>query len=440
MRVRRAALALATVLIVAGCTRAPGNREVAGRWEGAVTVDGRHSTVILALVNKGGRWAGTMDLPDDRLLGKPLGAVAVDGGRVAIDIPAHDAPLRFRAALVGGELRGEAQGGGRRLPIFLHRIGPADRPPYDEQALDFTSGATRLQGSLLLPRGSGPFPAVVLVHGSSTPTRDDYRYFADLYARHGFAAFIYDKRDTGGEAFGGTASVETLAGDAVSAARMLAARHDIRGVGFWGFSQGGWLASLAAARFPFIFVVACSAPGVSFAEVTRFADDKRLEALGFGARDRRAAAVAEKSVDDFVRQGGDAAALQLMLDGAASTAWAVHTTLPRRVPGRMDRARYLRWTDLDFDPLRYWRQVRVPVLLLFGDGDRNVPARRSAALITEALRSGGNRQVTLKIYPGANHDLSPAPALENEMLGWSIRAAGLGTPRPADRLRLNRTP
>lgn len=417
----RAWLILPGALLAAACSTAQ-PPSPAGRWEGKVTADGHVSTIAITLAPAKGGWSGTMDLPDDRLLGKPLGAVSVTGDHVSAELPAHDGTLHFEARISGGALVGHASAGQVDIPITLARVAAAPAP-YAERTIDFAIGTLKLHGTILRPRGPGPFPGVILVHGSSTPDRSDYRYFADAYARRGFVALIYDKRDTGGEHDGGTASIETLASDAVAAASALAAQPGIKSVGYWGFSQGGWVAPVAAARFPFAFVAVGSAPGTSYAEVTIFANDRRLARLGYSPADRAAAAATERMLDDAVRGHGDPARVQAALDRAAATRWAAQTNLPRRIPDAAARARYLRWIDLDFDALPWWRRVTAPVLIAYGTADENVPAELSATRIAAALHAGGNASVSVHRYPGANHNLFPAPGYMRDLLDWSAAAA-----------------
>src|SRR5450830_1400979 len=79
--------------------------------------------------------------------------------------------------------------------------------PYDSQDVQFANAAAGLQlaGSLCLPKGAGPSPAVVLVHGSGPSNRDEdiaghkiFLVLADHLARQGIAVLRYDKRGIGG--------------------------------------------------------------------------------------------------------------------------------------------------------------------------------------------------------------------------------------------------
>ena len=47
----------------------------------------------------------------------------------------------------------------------------------------------------------------------------------------------------------------------------------------------------------------------------------------------------------------------------------------------------------------------MPVLGIWGAEDELVPAERSRGLIAAALRRAGNKDVSLRVFQGANHEL-----------------------------------
>ena len=81
---------------------------------------------------------------------------------------------------------------------------------------------------MVLPSGTGPFPAVVFLHGSGAEGRWASRFLARRLAEEGFAALIWDKRGVGGS--GGSweeSGFEDLAGDAAAAVAFLRSRPEI---------------------------------------------------------------------------------------------------------------------------------------------------------------------------------------------------------------------
>ena len=126
-------------------------------------------------------------------------------------------------------------------------------------------------------------------------------------------------------------------------------------------------------------------------------------------------------VDEYVRHGGNQPALQAFLDEAWRKPWASQTTLPRRVPSADEIHSWLRWRNLDLDPVSYWQQIKVPALVMFGELDDVVPAQTSAARITAALKLAGNGDITIKIFPRANHTIEQAPDFLDTMLDWTVK-------------------
>lgn len=136
-------------------------------------------------------------------------------------------------------------------------------------ALTIGSPPTELPATLTLPDGDGPFPAVVLVHGSGPLDRDEtiggttlFADLADELAHRGIASLRYDKRtfvyaDTLTNDL--TLDTETI-DDAVSAVHALQARPEIAGVTVVGHSLGGMLAPEIATRAGHVRGVVALAP------------------------------------------------------------------------------------------------------------------------------------------------------------------------------------
>src|SRR5262249_28629330 len=147
------------------------------------------------------------------------------------------------------------------IDLATGAFGPA--PAQTGQRLDvrqyevrFPNGRTTLTGTLTVPPGAGPHPAVVYVSGSGNTLREESHWLDGLFVSHGIAVLAYDKRGVGesGGVYAGSLASETtidqLAGEAAAAARFLSAQAGIdrSRVGFYGISQGGWIIPQAAVR------------------------------------------------------------------------------------------------------------------------------------------------------------------------------------------------
>jgi dienelactone hydrolase len=202
--------------------------------------------------------------------------------------------------------------------------------------------------TLTLPPGRGPFPAVVMVHGSGATTREEFQVFAAYCASLGIAVLADDKRGVGqstgrypGEA-ATPSTVDVLARDAEAEVRYLAALPQIdRGrIGLLGDSQAGWIIALAAGREPLVhWAIPLVGPTVT--------------------------------VDQTDAWGSLAGKSQ---------------TVPSNTRAQMlEQVRAL--GDGGFDPRPHLARLHIPVFWVYGDDDRNVPTELCVAAL-KLLQAG----------------------------------------------------
>jgi pimeloyl-ACP methyl ester carboxylesterase len=66
-----------------------------------------------------------------------------------------------------------------------------------------------------------------------------------------------------------------------------------------------------------------------------------------------------------------------------------------------------------YDPSPALRELRTPALALFGELDDNIVAEKNQKAWDSALRTGGNRDYTLRILPGTDHMMLEAKVGNN---------------------------
>ena len=337
--------------------------------------------------SNGDAYAGTYRLPNGELLivmARPHGQLrTIDTGTLASTRLAPLGGDRFldAASVAQDPTAGKeveftrsgsgavaASGGARRVDLFV------------QEPVTFKSGELEIAGTLLMPRSKGPHPAAVIVHGSGAVTRDALLQRAQLLLRMGIAVLLYDKRGTG-ESQGDwrSASFEELATDAVAALHYLKARPDIdrAKIGVVGHSQAGWIIPIIADRDPQIaFAVVASGGGVSPEEQELFRAETQTR-NDFSAADADEAKRLTALQWSYARTGGGWAEYEKAWQASATKLWFPRIAGPRTSSDPL-------WAQVRsfaaYDPLPYLRKMRVPVLVIFGASDENVPAKRAAEL------------------------------------------------------------
>jgi dipeptidyl aminopeptidase/acylaminoacyl peptidase len=153
---------------------------------------------------------------------------------------------------------------------YRERVGLPHRSPVEGSPADFglkfeavsiQSDGAELAGWFVPAGGSGPRPAIAIVHGWESNRGRSMAHIRYLHAA-GFHCLVIDARGHGDNPPEDLpVNVPEFAADAAAAARWLAARPEVTAVGLLGHSMGGAGAILAAAGEPAVkAVVAMSSP------------------------------------------------------------------------------------------------------------------------------------------------------------------------------------
>jgi len=287
----------------------------------------------------------------------------------------------------------------------------ADRIPIQIEEVQFASGDARLSGTLLVPPpGSGRHPALVFVPSAGDTAREQYWGLGYLLAARGIAVLAFDKRGTGKStgAWQGT-SFEELADDAIAGARFVQSRAEIdpARVGYWGLSQGAWIAPLAAVRSrDAAFVITMSGGGLTPADGELKDSEYAMRVAGLSDADISEGLAFQQARDAFMRTGENWDGFAARLATAATRSWWRLPGTDLSSPATADDRFWANTRRFYFyDPAPTLRQLEAPLLAIFGALDTPDGVKANVASISSALTATAHPDVTIKVFPNGRHNL-----------------------------------
>ncbi len=278
-----------------------------------------------------------------------------------------------------------------------------------KQEVSFRSGDATLSGTLYLPDGSPPYPAVVMLQGSGPTNRDSEGYFPpirDRFLCHGIAVFSYDKPGIGDSS--GDWRHRTLsdrADEALDAVTFLQSHGAIapERIGLWGHSQGGWVVPLAASRATSVaFAIASSGPGISPPKQDCYAVEQTMRADG--CPEEQIAQVMDylATIQEAARRSDPYEQVERsLLHAARAEPWYRYFTVDDADEWQF----FCAGSRNPYEPGSALECVTCPILAVFGGRDVLVPVPESVAIFDRSLQKAGNADSTIVVFPQANHRL-----------------------------------
>lgn len=332
------------------------------------------------------------------------------------------------------------------------------QPAVERQALSLDFGDFQSKAELSYPAQGGPFPTVLLIHGSSPMDMDAtvfgfgangqplklssiFKDLSDFLSAKGFAVLRYNKHYVSGpgqadyRSFYTKLTLQQMLKDAETALGAAKAnpKVDKSKIFLYGWSEGSTVAAALAAQHPELAGLVLHTPvALSWRELFVY----QIEQVGLPYL--RSLAPDGKVTDSTLvaaQQGSSGLVAKSILNYIADPQafqqgkLAINPVLDTNKNGALDLASELTpevfgsILDLGFSPQGIFGiyapgralptvseqapNLRVPVLILQGLNDANVPPE-GAQRLEAALKTAGNSSVTLKLYPGLGHSLGPA--------------------------------
>lgn len=422
-----------------------------GSWSGLLEAFGLR---LVLHVSEGpcGQLIAAADSPDQGASGIPCtdARVSQEEGASTFHFAISFLDVTYTGTLSEAQdaIEGTFRQRGADLPFRLERgetVAPLARPqeprppfPYtaEDVAIENAAAGITLGGTLTLPEGEGPHPAVILITGSGAQNRNEelmghkpFLLLADRLTRAGIAVLRTDDRGVG-ESGGNTmeATLDDVAGDVRAQLAYLKTRPEIDGgrMGLLGHSEGGWVAPLVEISSDDVtFLVLLAGPGVGGEEILHLQTAAIMRASGVGEDVIRNIRRYNEVVYETLKENlADEQTVAQILEGWSAVdqelteneRQAVSDVFGLTTDGREAHIRSqlsaiaTPWFRhlLEYDPRSTLQKVDSPVLAIIGALDLQVPPEPNAQVLESTLRAAQRDDVQVIVMEGLNHLLQKA--------------------------------
>ena len=379
-----------------------------------------------------------LTIPAQKVRSMPVQEVRFTAPDLVLDMSSFGIVFEGKMAADAESIAGVFKAGPDAMDLILRRsaagVPEMGRPqdpkkpyPYEEVEVRVPNreAGINLSGTLTIPAGPGPFPAVALVSGSGPQDRDStiaghrpFLVWADALTRRGIAVLRCDDRGAGkSEGDFHRATTADFASDAQAAWEFLKSqpRIDGRGIGFIGHSEGGLIAPMAAARNPEVaFLVLLAGTGIRGDRLLLMQLEDSALSRGAGPEAVRKEALMNERLLQAIKDHDNDQEAEADFKRTIAESLAGMTEAEKKELKASESSVLSDWKELaadypwarfiaSYDPATALRKVRCPVLALTGDKDTQVRADINLAEIERALKEAGNTRYEIKKLPGLNH-------------------------------------
>jgi pimeloyl-ACP methyl ester carboxylesterase len=408
-------------------------QQITGDWYGVLKVQAAMQLrIVFHISQNGDKYSATMDSPDQGAKGIPVSSTSFANSKLDISMP--NLMAEYNGELKGDSIVGTFKQRGMSFPLNLTRRAvekqvikrpqePAPPFPYYSEEVTFPnpSAGIILAGTLTLPKKEGKYPVVVLITGSGSQNRDEeifghkpFLVIADYLTRHGIGVLRYDDRGFGKSTGNFQKALTTdFASDVESAVAYLKSRKDIdqKKIGLIGHSEGGNIAPMVASKSKDIrFVVMLAGTGLRGDQLLVLQQELIGRASGAPEQELAIWKEAGEKGMDILDHTTDPKALKQKLAQLLTETYlkqmkdTAQADIKAQISMQVEQMTtpWMRYF-LKYDPIPALSKVKCPVLVLNGEKDLQVPAKENVPLIEKALQQGGNKKVTVNIFPNLNH-------------------------------------
>lgn len=414
-------------------------RSIVGDWSGVLETGMMKITLVLHIhQDSRGALSANFDTLEHR--GTPIDEITFDGKVLKFEIKRAFAAfegLLNNESTISGQFVLEGQSYSVAFESGIKFVEATNRPqepkppfPYTEEYVfyDNLEAGVTLSGTLTLPFSKDPAPVVILIPGSGPVDRDEalcpYRQLrysnighkpflvlADYLTRQGIAVLRLDKRGCG-KSTGNydKATTQDFARDVFAGVAYLKSRKEVNPnqIGLIGHSEGGIIAPMVAAGSKDVaFIVLMAAPAVTGEEIMYEQSRLAKQASGESEETMTQDHNFQKQVITILKNEPDPQiAAGRLCEMAKNHMAALQGPRGKAKLALLERCgQNTEWWRhfLLFDPSTALKQVKIPVLALTGELDRQASPTQNLPIISKALEEAGNNDFTIVELPRLNH-------------------------------------
>ena len=338
--------------------------EITEIWEGSIRVPNQPLPILVEFQEGG----GTLSIPLQELSDFPFSTVEFNDPDLVFDLNLQGQRLVFDGKLEEGKIVGDFTQQGQTFPFKL-TPGTAEEAVDEEDFIEIEVAGGTMKAEVEMLEGGGPFPAMLILAGSGPTDRngnsmmipgknDSLKMIAEELAANGIASIRYDKRDIGmNQALGSSEAdlrFDNYINDAAAWVEHLKSDDAFTQIGIIGHSEGSLIGMVVAER-------ASADSFISIAGVGRPIDEVLMEQL--------AAQLPEDLLEEARQLIGK------LKDGeqVATVSPQLHSVFRPSVQPYM-----ISW--LAYDPQEEVAALEIPVLIIAGTADSQVPVSDAESL------------------------------------------------------------